>query len=119
MVKIKTLIFPYFFKNFPEKTVKIEAEITPIVIKTSPFTGFGAVGSTNSLKQKYTPEKAINTDINFDNEKVSILKIHAIIIVKIGIVAYKSPALDDVVISNPRAMKTGKIVNINIPINTM
>ena len=56
------------------------------------------------------------TDINFESEKDSILKIHAIIIVKIGIVAYKSPALDDVVISKPRAINTGKSVNINIPI---
>ena len=33
-----------------------------------------------------------------------------------GIVAYKSPALDEVVISNPRAINIGKSVNINIPI---
>ena len=39
--------------------------------------------------------------------------------VKIGIVAYKSPALDDVVISKPRAINTGKSVNINIPIKAM
>ena len=59
------------------------------------------------------------TEINFESEKDSILKIHAIIIVKIGIVAYKRPALDDVVISKPRAINTGKSVNINIPIITM
>ena len=29
-VKINTFTFPYFFKNFPEKTVKTDAEITPI-----------------------------------------------------------------------------------------
>ena len=51
-VKINTFIFPYFIKNFPEKTVKIDAEITPIVIKISPLIGCGAVGSINSLKQK-------------------------------------------------------------------
>ena len=39
--------------------------------------------------------------------------------VKIGIVAYKRPALDDVVISKPRAINTGKSVNINIPIRAM
>ena len=39
--------------------------------------------------------------------------------VKIGIVAYKRPALDDVVISKPRAINTGKSVNINIPIIAM
>ena len=59
------------------------------------------------------------TEINFGSEKDSILKIQAIIIVKIGIVAYKSPALDDVVISKPRAINTGKSVNINIPIKAM
>ena len=59
------------------------------------------------------------TEINFESEKDSILKIHAIIIVKIGIVAYKRPALDDVVISKPRAINTGKSVNINIPIKAM
>jgi len=59
------------------------------------------------------------TEINFESEKDSILKIHAIIIVKIGIVAYKRPALDDVVISKPRAINTGKNVNINIPIKAM
>ena len=59
------------------------------------------------------------TEINFESEKDSILKIHAIIIVKIGIVAYKRPALDDVVISKPRAINTGKSVNINIPIIAM
>ena len=59
------------------------------------------------------------TEINFENEKDSILKIHAIITVKIGIVAYKRPALDDVVISKPRAINTGKSVNINIPIKAM
>ena len=51
-VKINTLTFPYFFKNSPEKTVKTDAEITPIVIKMSPLIGCGAVGSINSLKQK-------------------------------------------------------------------
>ena len=51
-VKINTFTFPYFFKNLPEKTVKTDAEITPIVIKTSPLMGWGAVGSINSLKQK-------------------------------------------------------------------
>ena len=59
------------------------------------------------------------TEINFESEKDSILKIDAIIIVKIGIVAYKRPALDDVVISKPRAINTGKSVNINIPIKAM
>ena len=59
------------------------------------------------------------TEINFESEKDSILKIQAIIIVKIGIVAYKSPALDEVVISKPRAINTGKSVNINIPIRVM
>ena len=59
------------------------------------------------------------TEINLEIEKVSILKIQAIIIVKMGIVAYKSPALDDVVISKPRAMNTGKSVNINIPIKVI
>ena len=59
------------------------------------------------------------TEINFESEKASILKIQAIIIVKIGIVAYKRPALDDVVISKPRAINTGKSVNINIPIKIM
>ena len=39
--------------------------------------------------------------------------------VKIGIVAYKRPALDDVVISKPRAINIGKNVNINIPIKAM
>ena len=39
--------------------------------------------------------------------------------VKIGIVAYKRPALDDVVISKPRAINIGKSVNMNIPIKTM
>ncbi len=39
------------------------------------------------------------TEINFESEKNSILKKQAIIMVKIGIVAYKRPALDDVVIS--------------------
>ena len=58
-------------------------------------------------------------EINFESEKVSILNIHAIIMVKIGIVAYKRPALDDVVISKPRAINTGKSVNINIPIKDM
>ena len=51
-VKINTFTFPYFFKNLPEKTVKTDAEITPIVIKKSPLIGLGAVGSINSLKQK-------------------------------------------------------------------
>ena len=51
-VKIKTFTLPYFFKNFPEKTVKTDAETTPIVIKISPLIGCGAVGSINSLKQK-------------------------------------------------------------------
>ena len=59
------------------------------------------------------------TEINFESEKDSILKIQAIIIVKMGIVAYKRPALDDVVISKPRAINTGKSVNINIPIKVM
>ena len=59
------------------------------------------------------------TEINFGSEKVSILKIQAIIIVKIGIVAYKRPALDDVVISKPRAINIGKSVNMNIPIKAM
>ena len=59
------------------------------------------------------------TEINFESEKDSILKIHAIIIVKIGIVAYKRPALDDVVISKPRAINIGKSVNMNIPIKAM
>ena len=59
------------------------------------------------------------TEINFESEKDSILKIQAIIIVKMGIVAYKRPALDDVVISKPRAINTGKSVNINIPIKAM
>ena len=59
------------------------------------------------------------TENNFESEKVSILKIQAIIMVKIGIVAYKRPALDDVVISKPRAINTGKSVNINIPIKAM
>ena len=59
------------------------------------------------------------TEINFESEKDSILKILAIIMVKIGIVAYKRPALDDVVISKPRAINTGKSVNINIPIKVM
>ena len=39
--------------------------------------------------------------------------------VKIGIVAYKRPALDDVVISKPRAINIGKSVNMNIPIKAM
>ena len=39
--------------------------------------------------------------------------------VKIGIVAYKRPALDDVVISKPRDINIGKRVNINIPIKAM
>ena len=51
-VKIKTFTFPYFFKYFPEKTVKTDAEITPIDIKISPLIGCDAVGSINSLKQK-------------------------------------------------------------------
>ena len=59
------------------------------------------------------------TEINLEIEKVSILKIQAIIIVKMGIVAYKRPALDDVVISKPIAINTGKSVNINIPIRAM
>ena len=59
------------------------------------------------------------TEINFESEKDSILNIQAIIIVKMGIVAYKRPALDDVVISKPRAINTGKSVNINIPIKAM
>ena len=59
------------------------------------------------------------TENNFESVKVYILKIQAIIMVKIGIVAYKSPALDDVVISKPRAINTGKSVNINIPIKAM
>ena len=59
------------------------------------------------------------TEKNFESEKYSILKIQAIIIVKIGIIAYKRPALDDVVISKPRAINTGKSVNINIPIKAM
>ena len=49
-------------------------------------------------------------------ENFSILNRHAIINVNIGIAAYKSPALEDVVISKPKAMKIGKKVNINIPI---
>ena len=38
-VKINTFTFPYFFKKIPEKTVKTDAEITPIVINKSPLMG--------------------------------------------------------------------------------
>ena len=37
MTKIITGIFPYFFKYLPEKTVKHDADKTPIIIKKSPF----------------------------------------------------------------------------------
>ena len=35
MTKIITGIFPYFFKYLPEKTVKHDADKTPIIIKKS------------------------------------------------------------------------------------
>ena len=56
-----TGIFPYFFKYFPEKTVKHEAPITPIIIKKSPFSVSLMLLLILSDKQNETPKIAIKT----------------------------------------------------------
>ena len=56
-----TGMFPYLFKYLPEKTVKHDAAITPIIIKKSPFNVWLKLLLTPSDKQNDTPRTAIKT----------------------------------------------------------
>ena len=87
MTKIITLILPYFFKYFPENTVKQDAASTPSIIKKSPFNVSLRLSSTLSDIQKVTPEIAIKTAKDLLKVIFSILKKKAITIVQSGIVA--------------------------------
>ena len=69
-----------------------------------------------SLNAKSTPEAARKTAPIFTNDIFSILKIVAIVMVIIGIVAYISPPLAAVVNCKPNAQSMGNAANIDIPI---
>ena len=56
-----TGMFPYLFRYLPEKTVKHDAAITPIIIKKSPFNVWLKLLPTISDKQNDTPITAIKT----------------------------------------------------------
>ena len=90
------------------KTVKIEAEITPIVIIMSPNNFWVVLSARFEDKDKTTPLNARKIAMNFVIEKLSILNEVAIIIVHIGIDANKIPALPDVVNSKPKVRQIGK-----------
>ena len=67
-------MFPYFRRYFPEKTVKHEAEITPIIIKKSPFNVSLKLSLTFSDMQKKTPVIAKKTAKDLFIVSFSILK---------------------------------------------
>ena len=56
-----TGMFPYLFRYLPEKTVKHDAEITPIIIKKSPLNIWLKLLLILSDKQNDTPRTAIKT----------------------------------------------------------
>ena len=69
-----TGMFPYLFRYLPEKTVKNDAAITPIIIKKSPFNVWLKLLLTFSDKQKKTPRIAIKTAADLFIVILSILK---------------------------------------------
>jgi hypothetical protein len=88
--------------------VKIDAEITPIVIKISPVNICPLFSLRFETRDKTTPPKASNIAINFVAFNFSIWKKLAIIIVHTGMVANTIPALPEVVNSSPNVRQIGK-----------
>ena len=65
---------PYFLRNFPEKTVKHDADKTPTIIKKSPLKVLKKLLSTFSEIQNETPIIASKTAIDLFIVICSILK---------------------------------------------
>ena len=87
ITKIMTGMFPYLSRYLPEKKVKHEAAITPIIIKKSPFNVRLKLLLTLYDKQNDTPRTAIKTARDLFIVIFSILKKNAINMVQSGMVA--------------------------------